>query len=325
MVLPQPSPVCANCCAEALPKPTELPTMNFVEKLSAILLELLPREYFLKVRSWYFRLKKKASPLLCLIHGTFTTNDLIAEIDSQLDSDWRILMVHSSVNNLQPMYQGSALELLKALIEYCGPDRTLVMPAFNFGENGEGTRETLKKNPRFDLRRTPSQMGLLTELFRRSRGVVQSRHPAYRVAALGPLAQELTRGHEHAPSGMGKDTPFDIMAKYHAQIIGIGKTFQVMTQVHHVESLLGQDWPAPQKVLPNIPVTIVDKQDEISMEIGGIQQQWTFNIWKLRDIMSRESLKEWRFHNCPMFTAHADEVTDKLVAAAARGFTLYDP
>lgn len=299
--------------------------MNLIESLSSILLRLLPREYFLKIRSGYFKLKKTASPLTCLIHGTFTTDDLIVEIDNRLDKDWQILMVHSSVNNLLPMYKGNALELLKALLEYCGPHRTLVMPAFNFGENGEGARETLKKNPRFDLRRAPSQMGLLTELFRRSKGVLQSRHPVYRVAALGPQAETLLRGHEYAPSGMGKGTPFDYMAQYNAQIIGIGKTFQVMTQTHHIESLLGNAWPAPQKMLPCIPVTVVDKQGEIEMEIGGTQQQWTFNIWKLREIMSSEDLREWRFHNCPMFAARAKQVTDTLVDAAQRGFTLYDP
>jgi aminoglycoside N3'-acetyltransferase len=168
-------------------------------------------------------------------------------------------------------------------------------------------------------------MGLLTELFRRSRGVVQSRHPVYRVAALGPQANDLIHGHEHAPGGMGKDTPFDYMALHQARIIGIGKTFQVMTQTHHVESLLGDDWPAPQTRLPNIPVTVVEQQCETEMEIGGIQQQWTFNIWKLREIMSKEGLDEWRFHNCPMFCTRADEVTDALVNAAKRGFTLYDP
>ncbi len=61
------------------------------------------------------------------------------------------------------------------------------------------------------------------------------------------------------------------------------------------------------------------------MEIGGRQQQWTFNIWKLREIMSSENLREWRFHNCPMFAAQAKEVTDALINAAHRGFTLYDP
>lgn len=299
--------------------------MNLIESLSSTLLRLLPREYFLKIRSFYFKLRKQVSPLLCLIYGTFTTDDLIAEIGHRLDKDWQILMVHSSVNNLLPMYKGNPLELLKALIEYCGPHRTLVMPAFNFGEDGEGARDTLKRNPRFDLQRTPSQMGLLTELFRRSKGVLQSRHPVYRVAALGPHAENLVRHHELTPSGMGKDSPFDYMAQHNAWIIGIGKTFQVMTQVHHIESLLGPDWPAPEKLLPNIQVTVVDKLGEVEMDIGGTQQQWTFNIWKLREIMSREDLQEWRFHNCPMFAAQAKQVTDTLVEAARRGFTLYDP
>jgi len=298
--------------------------MNLTESLSSILLRLLPREYFLKIRSAYFKLKKEASPLLCLLHGTFTASDLIAEIDKHLDKDWQILMVHSSVNGLMPMYKGNALELLKALIEYCGPNRTLVMPAFNFGEAREGAREILKKNPRFDLSRTPSQMGLLTELFRRSKGVCQSRHPAYRVAALGPEAEALTSGHELAPGGMGKGTPFDYMALHNAQIVGIGKSFQVMTQVHQVESLLGEEWPAPLTLLPNIPVTVVDRQGEFEMEIGGTQQLWNFNIWKLRKILSDEALREWRFHNCQMFAARAGEVTDTLVDAARRGFTLYD-
>ena len=97
-----------------------------------------------------------------------------------------------------------------------------------------------------------------------------------------------------------------------------------MTQVHHVESLLEENWPAPQKRVPNLPVILVDKDGELEMEIGGTQQQWKFNIWKLREIMSKEELREWRFHNCPMFAARATLVTDRLVEAAGRGFTLYD-
>ena len=98
-----------------------------------------------------------------------------------------------------------------------------------------------------------------------------------------------------------------------------------MTQVHQVESLLGNEWPVPQTLLPNVPVTIVDREGEFEMEIGGTQQLWTFNIWKLREILGNKFLREWRFHNCQMFAARANEVTDALVEAARRGFTLYDP
>ena len=299
--------------------------MSLKESLSALLLRVLPPERFLKVRAAYLRLKAQAAPLLRAVHGTFTTEDLIAEIDRQIETDWDILMVHSSVNGMEPTFDGSALELCQALIEYCGPERTLVMPAFNFGEEGQGAREVLKSNPRFDLRRTPSTMGLLTELFRRSRGVRQSRHPVYRVAALGPRAEELVEGQELAPGGMGPNTPFDYMARHNAQIIGIGKNFGVMTQVHHVESLLGDAWPAPQTEVPGIEVTIVEKDVETPMTLGGTQQDWRFNIWKLRELMPADKLKEWRFHNCDMFAARAAEVTDTLVEAAGRGFVLYDP
>ncbi len=299
--------------------------MSLKESLSSLLLRVLPWEYFLKVRMGYLKLKTRAAPLLKLVHGTFTTADLIAEIDRRVDDDWDILMVHSSVNGMLPTYEGSALELCQALIEYCGPRRTLVMPAFNFGEENVGAREALKVNPRFDLRRTPSTMGLLTELFRRSKGVRQSRHPVYRVAALGPRAEELIANHEHAPSGMGPDTPFDYMARHNAQIIGLGKNFGVMTQVHHVESLMGDAWPAPQTELADIPVTVVEKDGTIQMTLGGKQQDWRFNIWKLRELMPPDKLREWRFHNCPMFAARAGEVTDVLVTAAGRGFVLYDP
>jgi len=299
--------------------------LSLVEGLSSFLLKILPSGAFLRIRNTYLKLKKRGAPLIRRVYGTFTTEDLIAEIDARLDPDWRILMVHSSVNGLEPMYEGAAMELVRALIDYCGPERTLVMPAFNFGEYGEGARDMLKRDPRFDLRRSPSQMGLLTELFRRSRGVVQSRHPIYRIAALGPDAEALAAGHELVPGGMGKHTPFDYMAREKAQILGIGKPFQVMTQVHHVEGLLGADWPAPQVELDPIAVTVVDRDTEIGMHIGGVQQQWNFNIWKLREIMSPDELREWRFHGCPLFAARADRVTDALVQAAARGFTLYDP
>lgn len=299
--------------------------VSLVEGASSILLRILPRGPFLKLRNAWHKARKRAAPVMRLIYGNFTTAELIADIDAHLDRDWDILMVHSSINNLSPLHDGSAMELLKALMEYVGPDRTLVMPAFNFGDDGEGARDMLVRTGRFDLRRSPSRMGLMTELFRRSRGVVQSRHPASRVAAIGPRATDLVAGHERTPDGIGPGSPFDYMARHNAQILGIGKSFQVMTQVHHVEGLLEDEWPAPTTTLPPLPVTVVDSAGETELLLGGRQQQWRFNIWKLRSIMSHEQLREWRFHHCPMFAARAGEVTDALVNAARRGVTLYDP
>ena len=199
------------------------------------------------------------------------------------------------------------------------------MPAFYFGEPAlGGAYATFKQRPRFDLRRTPSQMGLATELFRRMPGVVQSRHPVYRVAALGPRATELTAGHEHAKSPAGLGSPFEFMARHNTKIIGIGKPMQVLTQAHHAEEAMGDEFPVPRQAGEPLSMMLVDGNEEIPFRLAGGGFQGRFNIWRLRTIMDRDTLQEWTFHHVPMFATDAATVTESLVAAARRGVTLYE-
>ncbi|HQG48575.1 MAG TPA: hypothetical protein PK373_05755 [Sedimentisphaerales bacterium] len=62
----------------------------------------------------------------------------------------------------------------------------------------------------------------------------------------------------------------------------------------------------------------------MSARLSGRGPLWNFNIWKLRNIMDHDQLREWRFHHVPMFSARAADVTESLLAAARRGVTLYD-
>jgi len=106
-------------------------------------------------------------------YGTFDAAALRAHLEQRIGLGFEILMVHSSVNNMKPMYTDGPLDLVRMLVSYCGPSRTLVMPAFYFGDPAlGGVRPTFTLRPRFDLRRTPSQMGLATEIFRRWPGVL---------------------------------------------------------------------------------------------------------------------------------------------------------
>lgn len=261
-----------------------------------------------------------------MVYGSFNAASLRDHLQQRIGTDFEILMVHSSVNNMKPMYSGDALALVRMLMSFCGPNRTLAMPAFYFGDPAiGGAYATFEKNPRFDLRRTPSQMGLATELFRRSKGVMQSRHPVYRIAALGPLAKQLTQGHERAGTPAGRGTPFDFMANHDTLTIGIGKPFEVLTQVHHAEDVMGEDFPVPRAPGgKKLGIMLVDGGEEIPFEVGHRSLQWRLNVWKLRTIMGCDKLREWKFHNVPMFAARAGEVSAALIAAARHGVTLYE-
>ncbi|MBX3629060.1 MAG: AAC(3) family N-acetyltransferase [Nitrosomonas sp.] len=301
--------------------------MNWLHSVSKTAKRFLPDNAFLKVRNGYYALRKASTPALKIIYGTFDTTALRRHLEETLDPDFEILMVHSSVNHMLPYYTGNPLELVRMLIDFCGPHRTLVMPAFFFGDPKIGSViDTFKASPFCDLKKTPSQMGLATELFRRTKGVIQSRHPVYRVSALGPLAKALTEGHENAFGPAGRGSPFEYMAARNTLIIGIGKSFDVMTQTHHVEGIMGDVFPIPRKAdAENMVVTVIDGQEKVPVTLRGSGIQGYFNIAKLPQLLDKEDLKLWKFHNVPFFAAKAYTVTTKLIAAAKQGKTLYDP
>ena len=303
--------------------------MSITHKLSDLANRLLPESTTRGLRLRYLAGRRHLSSIERLVYGSFDATALRAHLEERVGTDYQILMVHSSMNRLSSVCSDGPLALVRMLIDFCGPERTLAMPAFYFGDPDVGNvHQTFANNPVFNLRRTPSQMGLATELFRRSKNVIQSRHPVYRVAALGPLAADLTDGHEHCLRPAGVGSPFDFMARHDTMVIGIGKSFHVMTQVHHMEDLMGDEFPVP-RTPPNDRYTLVkviDRDEEVEVRLptgGGVA--WRFNIAKLPTLVPREQLDHWRFHNVPMFAGRAGPVTQTLIRAAQDGHTLYDP
>jgi aminoglycoside 3-N-acetyltransferase len=226
---------------------------------------------------------------------------------------------------MQPTFTGTPMQLVQMLIDFCGPDRTLAMPAFFFGSPGtSGAFETFQRKPTFDLLRNPSQMGLATEIFRRTKGVSHSRHPVNRIIALGPLAKELTEGHETAGTPCGRGTPFDYMTRHETQILGIGKNIEVLTHVHHAEDLMGDAFPVPAiKRETPLQMTLKEGEKIIPFSMAGRSFEWQRNMLNLRTIMDPKTLKEWTFHHVPLFSVSAKDVTAALLAAAKRGVTIY--
>jgi aminoglycoside 3-N-acetyltransferase len=299
--------------------------MTLFDMATSLAGRYLPPDRFTGLRERYFALRTRLNPVMRAVYGTFDAAALEVHLEQRIGRDFEILMVHSSVNHMTPMFDGNPLEFVQMLRDFCAPDRTLAMPAFYFGDpDSNRLSATFENNPRFDLRRTPSQMGLATEIFRRIKGVRQSRHPMYRVAALGPLAAALTTGHESAEGACGPGSPFDVMTAHDTLILGIGKPFEVLTHIHHVEDLMGEDFPVPRSVGGDLTMTLVDGEEEIPFTLRHTGFRWKRNMWKLRAIMERDKLQEWRFHHVRLFATRARDVTEALKDAARRGITLYE-
>jgi aminoglycoside 3-N-acetyltransferase len=277
----------------------------------------------LKRRVWRTRLR--LAPLYQARYGTLRADELQAELARHLPPDTEIVMVHSSLEGLQPMYTGHIRGLVDALIELCGTNRTLAMPAFFFGGRRFDPIAYYRERPIFDVRHQPSETGLLTELFRRKKGVRRSLHPTVSVTALGPQADELVANHHLAETSFGEGTPYAIMARRRTAIVGVGtEYFRSLTQVHAAEDLLGERYPVRVRS-SRLPLQLTDFDGNVHhYELPFNEPAMGRRLERLEQVLGDDELVQWRFHGAPLFVTSAARVTEALIDAALRGETIYD-
>jgi aminoglycoside 3-N-acetyltransferase len=290
----------------------------------ALLRRTLSQERRTQLKRMHGIARKRLSPVLSFVHGTFGTDALRADLMRRLPSDFEVLMVHSAYDMLLPMYKGSASELLAALIDICGPERTLVMPSFVMGGRTFDAKTYFQSRP-FDVRRTPSEMGILAEIFRRTPKVVRSLHPTSSVCALGPLSREMTTGHHLAKTGFTEDSPYGLMNRRRTAILGVGvEYFRCLTHAHTAGHQMGEDYPVKFEK-KSTQVTLIDYDGRhFDYELGLPDRSKKLDLRVLWSVLSKDELMEWRFHGVPMFLVpKAKIVTERLTEAARRGITIY--
>jgi aminoglycoside 3-N-acetyltransferase len=165
---------------------------------------------------------------------------MTADASAQLVAEWHAcgllpgdtVLVHSSIKPTLKRLASAGTEispetLLQSFLAAVGPTGTLLLPLFNFD---------FTRGVPFDLRSTPSQMGVLSEVARRFPGVVRTGHPIYSFAVLGAQAERF-RGVVNF-SGYGADSPFAILRGLDGKVAVLDLTDQnSMTFYHHVEEM----------------------------------------------------------------------------------------
>lgn len=145
-----------------------------------------------------------------------------------------VLFIHSSLRGLG-FVEGGPDTVIEALLEVVGEEGTLLFPTFTIHGSMKGTLES--KEFIFDPLNSPSTVGKITEIFRGRPGVRRSIHPTHSVAALGPLAEELTRAHLKDGTNFGAGSPFGKMLEHGGKVVGLGINFGPVTYYHVYEDM----------------------------------------------------------------------------------------
>lgn len=159
---------------------------------------------------------------------------------SMMVEDWRnsgvengdIILVHSKTSYTVKKFHSLSIkisieDILESFIKAVGDNGTLLFPLFNFGF-ANGTH--------FDVRNTPSHMGVLTEAARKNPKSIRTGHPIYSFAVLGKLKHDFKDVNNY--SGYGSDSPFAILRELDGKIGILNLDDQSsMTFYHHVEEM----------------------------------------------------------------------------------------
>jgi aminoglycoside 3-N-acetyltransferase len=143
------------------------------------------------------------------------------------------LLVHSSYKSFGEV-EGGPQTVIRALEAALGTDGdgTLIMPTFNFDFN---------KGAPWDVRTTPSKMGVLTELVRTDPHAKRVFHPFYSFAILGKHAEML--GSLRYKSAYERNSVFGKLRDLDGKIMVIGLSYtNSMTFFHHIEQMEGVDY-----------------------------------------------------------------------------------
>lgn len=136
------------------------------------------------------------------------------------------VIVHSSLRSIGKV-KGGAMSVIAALQATVGPMGTIVMPTFTF------SMIPWSKEP-YIQDTSPSRVGLITETFRKVRGVLRSNHPSHSFAVWGDQAQVVAQSHIDA---VGKRSPLGWLLENGGQIVQIGTGQMTSTSLHLCEEL----------------------------------------------------------------------------------------
>lgn len=150
------------------------------------------------------------------------------------------VLVHSSLSKIG-FVDGGAKTVVDSLFEVVGQTGTLLFPAFPV----IGRAKThLEENPYFDIKEAPSQMGSITEYFRKLNNVHRSFHPTDSMCAKGPLADYYTNSHFGQLTPYTENSPFRKLCTKKGKILMLGTTLNgACTNLHTLEDAVDFKYP----------------------------------------------------------------------------------
>lgn len=162
---------------------------------------------------------------------TISFDELVLNFQKAGLTSGDVLLVHSSYKSFGGV-EGGPQTVIDAIRSILTDEGTLIVPTFNYD---------FCDGKSFDIKKTPSKMGIISELVRTNSNSKRTFDPVFSFAILGKHKDYLADlKNEHS---FGPNSIFAKLRELNAKIMIIGLTYnESMTFFHHIEEIQGCDY-----------------------------------------------------------------------------------
>lgn len=264
-------------------------------------------------------MRRRISRLPLLSEGDFST--ILRERLGLANGD--SVYIHSSIDQLNlgfPFYR--VLPLIQAAV---GEGGTVLFPTYP-NRSPMSSYEYLATGQIFDVRRSPSFTGLMTEFGRRQRGAVRSLHPTKSVCAIGPNAAAMTATHQNSPYPYDDGSPYHKLIEFNAKIIGIGVWTQYLSFVYTVDDALKKTAPVQTYFPETFAARCINYQGETEIveTYAHDMRQVVHDIPQyIKTNIAPELCEDLTIDGMKFFRASAPPLFNRMLELARQGITCY--
>ena len=206
-----------------------------------------------------------------------------------------------------------------------GPDGTLLMPSSTYNSS---TEAYVKEGQVFDVNRSFSNMGIVSEIFRQQAGTFRSHNPAHPILASGNRASWFTEGHDGCAYSCGDGSPFEKLAETDAKVLFFDVELRYMMFFHYLEHRLKDELPF-EMYDPNVyQVPIIDTQGrkrDVSVRVFSQEARQRRRFPKFVERLGRDGkIKETKLGNTALALVKVQDTLDTARKMAAEKSYFHD-
>jgi len=288
--------------------------------LRKILSNILDKESKQKLKELEYKTRKQLIKKLPVISEEKFKKILVKDLGIKKGDN---LFIHASLDMVNTDL--TPLQILNILLDIVGEKGSVSVPTFI----RYGSKEWMEMPKNFDIKKTPSGMGIFSERVRRHKFSYRSIHPTKSVASIGPIAQEITSEHHLSLLPFGEKSPFYKLMKYHnVKVISLGAPMSYLSMVHVVEDMNIDIYPVninEEKVYEKRCITSNKENISVSTYVHNLSILAKANPEKfVKKYMKEDQYKIINHYLTPFFVVNGPQLLEQLNIELLNGNTIYD-